>query len=80
MSQTRVRDNLAGTIWQEKIRRDKFVGKPIRRSANLEGKINKNNLPSLALKRQQKSFFMSLRQLIEKAIAIVQLIRVEIRI
>ena len=38
------------------------------RQANLSasqfgGKINKNNLPSLALKRQQKSFVMSLRQL-----------------
>ena len=27
------------------------------------GRINKNNLPLLALKRQQKSFVMSLRQL-----------------
>ena len=62
-------DDLAEPIWRETIRQDKFVGK--------SGKINKNNLPALALKRQQKSFVMSLRQF-KKTIAIVQLIRIKI--
>ena len=53
------------TIWRETIRPDKFVGEPICRQANSsekQFKTNKNNLPSLALKRQQQSFVMSLRQ------------------
>ena len=46
-------DNLAGQIcWQANLSASQFVGK-----------INKNDLPSLALKRQQKSFVMSQRQL-----------------
>ena len=64
----RVRDNLAGPIWRETIFRDQFVGKPICRQAYLAasqfgGKINNNDLPSLASKRQQKGFVMSQRQL-----------------
>ena len=35
----------------------------ISQSKTIGGKINKNDLPSLALKRQQKSFVMLLRQL-----------------
>ena len=43
------------------------------------GKINKNDLPSLALKRQQKKFCY-VTKAIEKAIVIVQLIKMKILI
>ena len=46
------------TIWRTNLSASQFGGK-----------INKNDLPSLTLKRQQKSFVMSQRQLYCKCLA-----------